>query len=306
MSFARNVFSSLYTQLASWGAAAGLLLLFAVIVVPLSLAVRPFEGAGPSLNEGRLQERIGQAILTAARQDRSRSASLEEQWVEGMRRIAALQSNRRGETQEALGLAVARTGRRVVEDRIALGSAVRAAAEEIDRFQARGDARRQEQLGRAVLVAARRAQPGGEAFQKAFGKEATRLQRVDARVLGRLESRLRALKARQAEYPEKIPALYDEAVLSALRSERMLERSHLVWAGGLMDGLRERMAWERRPQDYLNLAAAVREDMVGRRLLSEFEAYGLPAMAGLLLAVTWVAFITKEDQYNFPPSKFPL
>jgi alcohol dehydrogenase len=280
------------------GALAGtaVFLFWAVVVLFLSFLVQPSNGSGEIGTANLLQEKLGQKIQEVRQFDLDRHARLQEQWGGVVQQIGMIENSREGNLQESLGQAIASTGKNIMVEQAIQRNALIRAAEEFDKFNQEKAARRQQQLGMAVLWAARRAPQGGDVFQTAFQKRANYLKSIDSRIGQRLESNLQGLLIRQAEFPNTIPLLYNEAVQSAQRSARVLNESQLAWAARDLDGLRDRMVWRRQPQDYLQLAGTVREILSPPRWATGFEEYGLPALVGLMLAMAWVSSITRKDQ----------
>ncbi len=276
-------------------AAVGIFLLYAAVVLLSSFLLRPAMTSGDSKASSLLQENIGYRIQVVDRYDQERQARLQEQWARVVQQVGRFEHGRKGRLQEALGRAIAQTSQKILMEQIRLRNAVIEAAQEVQKFQREKSARRQEQLGTAILEAARRAPEGGGTFQAVFQKKANLLKKITERTGRHLEAHLQALLTRQAEFPSTIPFLYQEAIQSTRRSARMLDESQAAWMSRVLNELRDQLVWRRQPEDYMRLAAVAGEVLPGLPQESESEGYGFYALAGLILAMLWVASITRGD-----------
>jgi 1,3-propanediol dehydrogenase len=275
--------------------AAVLLLLFLGVVIPIKFFVPSDQSFNPSVMNGEAQEAIGYVIQALARYDQERVERLQAQWSSMVQRSKELEHTRAGRLQQVLGQAVAGTGQMTLREQARLRMNVVRASDELAQFKRERASRHQEQLGQAILDSFRRAPAGGTAFQAAFQREVARLNRVEGRTLRRLETDLEAAKVAEARFRSVIPLLYREAIQSAHRSFKMREDSEIAWTGRMLNELKEDLAWKRQSEDYVQTAESVREILAGLPRESESEGYGLYAMVGLMLAMIWVAFITRKD-----------
>ncbi|MBI3995623.1 MAG: iron-containing alcohol dehydrogenase, partial [Nitrospirae bacterium] len=168
-------------------------------------------------------------------------------------------------------------------------------SEELRRFNQELPARRQEKLGRAVLAAFRRSPESGPAFLAAFQREMNRVRISEERVARRLESRVRSLTAQEAGFQKAIPLIYQEATTSAHRSARLFDESYREWTRRILTELNADLSWRRKPEDYAQLVGVVHEILTGFRGVGGFVEYGLPALAGLITAMTWLGVTINKD-----------
>jgi hypothetical protein len=82
--------------------------------------------------------------------------------------------------------------------------------------------------------------------------------------------------------------MYREAIQSAYRSARMFDESHRERTRHILTELNADLSWQRQPEDYVRLVGAVRETLDGFRGVGGFAEYGWPALAGLLVSITWL------------------
>jgi alcohol dehydrogenase len=272
-----------------------LLLLFLVVALPSNFFMQPDKPFSPSDMNGVVQEEMGYIIQALARYDQDRVERLQAQWSSMIQRVKEFEQGRAGRLQETLGQAIAKTGQMILREQARLRMAVVKASDELTQFKREKSSRRQEQLGRAVQDASRRALEGEAAFQAAFQREVARLNRIEDRTLRRLETHLETLKVTEARFRSAIPLLYQEAIQSAHRSFKMQEESEIAWTSRVLDELKEGLAWKRQSEDYVLIVNSVREVLMGLPRESESEGYGLYALVGLMLAVIWVASITRKD-----------
>jgi 1,3-propanediol dehydrogenase len=280
--------------------------MMAVVLIAILLSIG--FGLTPDVNatdftkeSGLIQEKLGYTIQAINRYDQQRQAWLQEQWVMAVRQLGNIDSSRDARLQEELGHAIARTAQMIMREQASLKKAVIEAAKEYEKFQQEKSARRQEQLGMAVLWAARRAPEEGDAFMAAFQKKANHLKIIDERIARRLEARLQGLLAQQVKFQNTIPFLYQECIQSAHRSVRMLDESQITWINRGLQGLREQLNWQRQPQDYVQLASAVRENLKTQYRETKGEGYGFIALLGLMLGTVWIASISRKDQVGSSP-----
>jgi len=173
-------------------------------------------------------------------------------------------------------------------------------------------ARWQEKLGRAVLVAYHRDPTAGNVFQTTFQQETARLKRVEERTSARLESELKSLITQEAQFHAAIPRLYEEAIQSAHRSNRMRDESQTIWALRNINEIDKDLSWQRLPQDYVKLVSVVQENLRGYHGMGGFVEYGFAALAGLLVSMAWVGSSVMKDQFKISfletkePTEIPL
>ncbi len=272
------------------------LLLLMAVILPSGFFMRPIDRSEISIPSSIVQENVGYRILVLARFDQDRQAQLQRQWQRTVQQAKAFENGRTGRLQETLGQAIAQTAQMILSEQERLRRAVVEAKEELWRFNQEKAARWQGKLGEAVLVAHRRAPGGGSAFQVAFERETTRFKKIEGRISRRLQSTLSALMAQEAEFRAAVPLVYQEAIQSARRSARVLDESQMTWTRRTLDELEKDLSWKRLPEDYMQLVGIVKEILRGWQGMGGFVEYGLPALAGLLMAMAWVGSTITKDQ----------
>jgi hypothetical protein len=268
----------------------GFLLLLSVAVI-LSFTVflwRADQSSKKPIDNGTVQETVGDRIQVLGRFDQERQTRLQQQWDRTVQQFTAFVNGRDERQQEILGQSITSAAQMIRMEQERLHVAIMEAGNNLDRFYQEKPARRQEKLGKAVLAAYRRAPEGGVAFQLAFERETNRLRIVESRTARSLESNLNSLMTQEAGFRDAIPGMYREAIESARRSAQMLEASQMAWTGRVLDTLRTDLSWQRQSEDYIQLVGAVREILRGFRGVGGFLEYGWPALIGLLAAMTWL------------------
>jgi alcohol dehydrogenase class IV len=281
----------------------GFLLLLGTLVVLSTILTSPLDDSRHSRIDVRLQEEIGYAIQALGRYDRERTEGLKQAWAGMVQRAEEVKRDRLERLQEALGQGIAQAGHKIFTEQLSLRTSIEAATEDVQRFNREKDARWQEHLGRSIIVASRRAMQWGESFPSAFQREVNRQKRIEERTSQRLTSRLESLKVQESQFQKNIPLLYREALESSRRSARIQQASEVAWISLILNGLKKDLSWSRQPEDYMQIADQTRQILMGPRVVPGFVEYGLPALAGLMLVMVWVAAITRKDCLQSMSSK---
>jgi hypothetical protein len=276
---------------------AGLLVILAAIP-----SFRSFIGSGEPAQianpDGSVQEEAGFRIAALSRFDQDRQARLQEQWDKTLQGYTAFVNGRQGRRQEILGQAVSQTARAIWMKQQQIKAGVIQTQEELKRFNQLEPGRWQEKLGLAVVAAYRHAPEGGQAFKTAVQQETNLFRERNVRILTRLEFDLASLTVRNAKLRNAIPTMYGEAIEAANRSAESAEASEMARVGRIFEQLRAELSWKRTPQDYANQVAIVRENQKGFAAAGGFLEYGLWAIAGLVISMTWVGATITKDPFD--------
>ncbi|MBI3811540.1 MAG: hypothetical protein HY283_04975 [Nitrospirae bacterium] len=268
----------------------GFFLLLSVVVI-LSFTVflwRADHFSQKRIDNGKVQETVGDRIQALGRFDQERQTRLQQQWDNTVRQFTVFTNSREGRLQEILGQSIVGMTQTILMEQNRLRGAVVRAQKDLRLFNEGRDARWQEKLCGAVMKAYRRAPEGGVAFQLTFERETIRLGKLEARTTRNLQSTLGALMAQEARFHMAIPGMYRDAIESAQRSAQLLEASYMASTGRILDGLKTDLSWQRRPEDYTRLIGVVQEVLRNHRGAGGFVEYGWPALTGLLVAMVWM------------------
>lgn len=247
------------------------------------------------IDNGTVQETVGDRIQILGRFDQERQTRLQQQWDRSVQQFTAFVNGRDGRQQEIFGQSIVGMAQTILMEQKRLRGAVVRAQEDLRLFKEGRDARRQEKLGGAVMKAYRRAPEGGVAFQSAFEQETTRLRIVESRTARSLESNLNSLMTQEAGFRDAIPGMFRDAIESAQRSAQLIEASHMAWTGRILDELKTDLSWQRRPEDYMRLVGVVQEVLRANRGVGGFVEYGWAALIGLLAAMAWMVLTIPQS-----------
>jgi hypothetical protein len=265
------------------------LLLFAAAILSFTVFLwRADWFSQKPVDNGKVQETVGDRIQILGRFDQERQTRLQQQWDRTVQQFTAFVNSRDGRQQEILGQSIAHTAQIIRMEQERLHVAVMETGNNLDRFYQEKPARWQENLGKAVLAVYRRAPEGGVAFQLAFERETIRLGAREARTARGLESNLNSLMTQEAGLRDAIPGMYRDAIESAQRSAQFIEASHAASTGRILDGLKTDLSWQRRPEDYTRLVGVVQEVLRDHWGVGGFLEYGWAALIGLLAAMAWM------------------
>jgi hypothetical protein len=240
------------------------------------------------VDNGTVQETVGDRIQVLGRFDQERQTRLQQQWDRSVQQFTAFVNGRDGRYQEILGQSIVGMTQTILMEKNRHRGAVVRAQEDLRLFKEGRDARRQEKLGGAVMKAYRRAPEGGLAFQLAFEREAIRLGQLEARIALNLQSTLSSRMAQEAGFQMAIPGMVRDAIESAQRSAQLIEASHTAWTGRILHGLKTDLSWQRGPEYYTQLVGDIQEVLRGHRGVGGFMEYGWASLIGVLAAMAWL------------------
>jgi hypothetical protein len=276
-----------------------LLVLSAAVIVSLAVSLwHAHRLSSQSIDHGTVQETLGNWIQVVGRFDQDRQTELQQRWDRTVQRAQAFWIGQPARLQETLGLAIAYTARDLWMEQNRVRTAIAAAQEAVERFDREKSARRQEKMGTAVLAAYRLAPDGGTAFQAAFEREVIRQGKIEERTARSLESNLIYLTTQETELRAAVPQMFRDAIETAHRSSRMYDESHMAWTRRILNELNVDLSWKRQPEDYVQMAGAVREVLGDFRGVGGFVEYGWPALAGLLVAMAWLGLTIPRDPFK--------
>jgi hypothetical protein len=250
------------------------------------------------VNNGAVQENLGEWIQVMGSHDQDREAKLQGRWNEAVQTAQAFWMDQPSRLQEALGLTISITARNIWMENNRLRSEIERTRASLDQFKRDEAARRQEMLGAAVLTAYRHDPSGGADFLAAFQREADQQRKIEERTAGRMNLDLETLAAQKTALREAVPEMYSEAIESARRSARMYDTSHLTRTRAVFQDLNAGLSWQRQPADYVEMAGVVRENLRGKPGVGGFVEFGWAAMIGLVGAMIWLGLTMGMESFR--------
>jgi len=277
----------------------GLLLLGGVFVLSFAFSLwhSGWFSAKP-VNNGAVQENLGEWIQVLGSHDQDREAKLQGRWNEAVQTAQAFWMDQPSRLQEALGLTISITARNIWMENNRLRSETERTRASLDQFKRNEAARRQEMLGAAVLTAYRHDPTGGDLFLAAFRREAFLQNKIEERTARRMNLDLETLTAQQTALREAVPEMYSEAIESARRSARMYDASHLARTRAVFEDLNAGLSWQRQPADYVQMAGVVRENLRGKPGVGGFVEFGWAALVGLVGAMIWLGLTMGLESFR--------
>ncbi|HSG06691.1 MAG TPA: hypothetical protein VLB09_09890, partial [Nitrospiria bacterium] len=194
-----------------------------------------------------------------------------------------------------MGISIVHAAQKIQTDQKQLERSLEEARLNLSRFEMEKTGRFQEKLGLGVVRAFHRAPDPGPAFRSALQKEWGRLRKTEERIFFRLNNHLAFLMDRQKTFPQTIPLKFQEAVESAVRSEKMRGNAERAPMARALAELRADLKWQRTPEDYSRLTGGVLERLTGYRVAGGFVEYGLPSLLGIFLAMGWLGASLPKD-----------